>query len=338
MADAQPGESQTAWASGIAVCIPVFNDWDCVLQLMEQLDATGLQLRITIHVILVNDGSTVPPPERFAASLRAIQAVEVVHLRRNVGHQRAIALGLAFINENLTADAVIVMDGDGEDSPRDIQTLLQKCVETGCSKIIFAKRRKRTEGLVFRLGYVSYKVLHFLLTGRGVNIGNFSVIPASVLPNVVGVSELWNHYAAGVVHARLPMDVVPIDRAQRLTGQSKMNFVSLIAHGMSAIAVFGDLVGVRLLCVVSALTTLVVAGLFVVVGIRLFTSLAIPGWATNAVGLLAAILLNLLLLSVVFVLFVLQARSMAGFLPARDWKDYVANRTTLFRLEPGEGQ
>ena len=71
------------------------------------------------------------------------------------------------------------------------------------------------------------------------------------------------------------------------------------------------------------------AGLAIVVAIRMFTDLAIPGWATNAFGILAVILLNLLVLAVAFVLFVLQSRNIAGFLPLRDWTDHVAARTTL---------
>lgn len=323
------GTESHAEGTSLTICIPVFNDWDCALELLNQLDSVGRSNHLFFHVIFVNDGSTVPPPQQLPMSLSAVTSVDVLNLRRNVGHQRAIALGLAFIHEYLPNSSVVVMDADGEDSPSDIVTLMKKCQETGFTKIVFAERRKRTEGVVFRLGYLTYKTLHFLLTGKRVRIGNFSVVPVGLLPNVIGVSELWNHYSAGIVHARLPMATIPIDRAKRLMGRSKMNFVSLVAHGMSAIAVFGDVVGVRLLCVASALTVIVMAGLAAVVAIRLLTDLAIPGWATNAFGLLSAILLNLLMLTVVFVLFVLQARSMAGFIPARDWKDYVASKTRI---------
>jgi hypothetical protein len=51
------------------------------------------------------------------------------------------------------------------------------------------------------------------------------------------VSEIWNNFPCGVVKSKLPIDTIPFERAKRLAGESKMNFVSLITHGMSAISV-----------------------------------------------------------------------------------------------------
>jgi glycosyltransferase involved in cell wall biosynthesis len=316
-------------ATGFVICIPVFNDWDCVLRLLKDLDQLGKQFDEPVRVVLVDDGSTEPAPSTLAAAFTSIRRIEVLSLRRNVGHQRAITLGLAFINEHRPCRMVVVMDGDGEDSPHDINALVAKCRQSGCREIVFAQRRKRAEGIVFRCGYFAFKVGHLILTGRKVKVGNFSVIPHSLLERVVGVSELWNHYAAGILHARLPVATVPIDRAQRIMGRSKMNLVAMVTHGMSAISVYGDIVGVRLLCLTALLTVFVLAGLASVVIIRVFTDLAIPGWAAMAFGILSIILINLVMLAMVFVLFLLQSRSMGGFLPVRDWKDYVISQRVI---------
>jgi polyisoprenyl-phosphate glycosyltransferase len=317
--------------SEIVVCIPVFKDWDCAVNLIGQLDKLGADLGKPLRVVLVDDGSCEDSPAKISQELYSVSRVEVLELRRNVGHQRAIALGLAYICADCisSAEFIVVMDADGEDSPGDIKTLVETCRRFDYSRIIFAKRRKRTERIMFRACYVAYRTLHFILTGRGISFGNFSLIPAKLLPKVVGVSELWNHYAASIVHARLPFETVPIDRAHRMAGVSKMNFVSLVTHGMTAISVYGDTVGVRLLCFTSILTILVIISLFTVASIRLFTDFAIPGWATSAFGILAVILLNLLIMTTIFVLFVLQSRNMAGFLPVRDWHNYVASKKTI---------
>ena len=102
-----------------------------------------------------------------------------------------------------------------------------------------------------------YRLIHFLLTGVQVQVGNFSVIPATVLRRLVAVSELWNHYAAAVYKAKLPMALIPAQRNCRLEGSSRMNLVALVVHGLSAMAVFGDRIGVRLLMVVSSGMSLV---------------------------------------------------------------------------------
>jgi hypothetical protein len=127
-----------------------------------------------------------------------------------------------------------------------------------------------------------------VLTGRRVEVGNFSVLPWSVLERLVGVSEIWNHYAAAVYRARLPVVQIDVPRAARVTGESRMSFVALVTHGLSAISVYGETVGVRMLFLAAGLILLVLLGIAAVVGVRLFTTLAIPGWATTASGLLGS--------------------------------------------------
>ncbi|MGO8751683.1 MAG: glycosyltransferase [Thermoguttaceae bacterium] len=310
--------------------MPVFNDWTPASVLVQQIDGVAERFGLPVSVLLIDDGSSEPPPTNLSAALsKAVQSVEVLQLRRNLGHQRAIALGLTFIHTNHPCDLVVVMDADGEDVPADIPTLIDRCREGGCRKIVFAKRTKRSEGHVFRAGYAAYRIVHFILTGRKVEVGNFSVIPFHMLEQLVAVSELWNHYAAAVFHSRLPVDMLPLSRGRRLAGQSKMNLISLITHGMSAISVYCDTVGVRLMCLTAVLIVVALGGLLATVGVRLFTTLAIPGWATMATGILALVLLNLFTLMMVFVLFVLQARSMTGFLPIRDWQYFVARHWRL---------
>ena len=57
--------------------------------------------------------------------------------------------------------------------------------------------------------------------------------------------------------------------------------------------------------------------------VRLFTPFAIPGWATNAAGLLSVILLQTLTLMLMFVFVILATRSAATFMPTRDTPQYI---------------
>jgi hypothetical protein len=145
----------------------------------------------------------------------------------------------------------------------------------------------------------------------------------------MGVSEIWNHYAASVFHARLPLEMVPISRGERISGKPKMNLISLVVHGLSAISVFGETVAVRLLGFVSLLMLLTLAGLVTTVSIKFFTQLAIPGWATNLTGILSIVLLNLLLLGTFSVILLLNSRDRLSFLPLRDWQYFVDNSRTI---------
>ena len=314
----------------LIICIPVYNDWESVTVLLEKLDHEIARLDSRVSILIVDDGSTENPPDKLSKAPSHIDKIEIIQLRRNLGHQRAIAMGLCYIYVNYECQAVLLMDGDGEDDPRDVHTLIDRCCRRKLCKIIFAKRSKRSDGLIFKLGYISYKIVHYLLTGIKVEVGNFSIIPYQMLNRLMGVSEIWNHYAASVFHARLPLEMIPIPRGERIAGKSRMNYTSLIVHGMSAISVFGETVAVRLLCVVSLLMLSTIGGLVTNVLIRFCTDLAIPGWATNLTGILGIVMLNLLLLAIFSVLLMLNARDRLSFLPIRDWQYFIEKAITIY--------
>ena len=310
-------------------CIPVYNDWEAVAVLVEKLDHEIAMVDGNASIVIVDDGSTETVTLELSKAPSNIDKIEIIHLRRNLGHQRAIAMALSYIYTNYECQAVVIMDGDGEDDPKDVKTLIDHCCKREFRKIIFAKRSKRREGKVFKLGYISYKLIHYLLTGIKVEVGNFSIIPYQLLKRLMGVSEIWNHYAASVFRAKLPLEMIPIPRGKRIAGKSKMNLISLMVHGMSAVSVFGETVAVRLLCFIGLLISLTIAGLAGTVLIKFFTDLAIPGWATNLTGILGIVLLNLFLLATFSVILMLNSRDRLSFLPLRDWQYFVEDNKTV---------
>jgi hypothetical protein len=172
-------------------------------------------------------------------------------------------------------------------------------------------------------------MLHWLLTGQTVCVGNFSAIPRDRLRSLVAMSELWIHYSASVLSSKLPHQTIKTSRARRVVGQSKMNFVALVVHGLSAISVYSEVVGVRLLIVTTSLVLLTIIGIVGVVAVRLFTDLAIPGWATFTSGLLLVVMLQAIMFAISFSFTILSGRRGAGFIPARDYVYFVDDLKTM---------
>lgn len=316
-----------------AVLMPIYDDWESATKLLASLHTALAGQLARVEYLLVDDGSALPPPEALALTGGAPWRCDVLTLRRNLGHQRAIAVGLCHLHATRELQGVVVMDGDGEDTPEGVVTLLRRFAQEGRARTVFAERRRRTESVTFRLFYWLYRVAHRALTGRGVRVGNFSVVPRAHLDCLVAVAEMWNHFAASVYRARLPVATVPIDRGYRIAGSSKMNFTSLLAHGLSAISVFSDVVGMRLLIASGGLMVLASLGIVAAACVRLFTDLAIPGWATSVAGILLIVILQAMLLSVAFAFIVLQSRNQHGFLPIRDYAHFVSGERGL-----GEGE
>lgn len=307
----------------LLIMLPVFNDWDSLRLLLPRLDHALAAAELTAAVLIVDDGSTTTAPaDLIAHAPLSLSTVQILPLLRNLSHQRAIALGLSYAHAHLPCRAIVVMDGDGEDAPEDVPRLIKAFEKGSGQMVVFAGRERRSEGVVFTVFYHLYRRLHRLLTGHTVEVGNFSVLPRHALHRLVVVSELWNHYAAAVYKARLPRMIIPIRRGRRLSGSTSMNFSSLVVHGLSAISVFGETVGVRLLAASGILVVVAALGLLVVLYLKFIALRAIPGWATNAAGLLVVILLQSIAVSTIFILSILNARQGSTFLPIRDAEYY----------------
>ena len=307
------------------ILMPVYNDWECFSLLMPRLDCALAGAGLRAEVLVVDDASTLQPPEEFLSHLPvdAISRVRILELSRNCGHQRAITLGLAYLNAQEGESPVVVMDADGEDDPADIPRLLT-ALGAG-RKIVFAQREKRSEGWVFSVFYLLYRKLFATLIGRNVQFGNFSAIPRSLLRRVVFISEIWNHFAIGILKAKVPFAMVSTKRAKRIVGQSKMNFIALVMHGMSAISIYGDVIGVRALVLTCLLAISFIVAALAAAGVRLMTDLAVPGWATYVVALAIILSLQFVILAFFFVFLILHSRNSMIFLPGRDYVHFVAS-------------
>ena len=209
-----------AAGGGTLILVPLFNDWESFAELAAGLDNALASAGRSADVLIVDDASTIDPdPAAVDRRFAAIGRIDVLALRRNLSHQRAIAIGLAYVEDTLPSyDAVVVMDSDGEDDPRDVPRLLDRLEAEGGRSIVFAERTKRSESMLFRVFYILYKAAHQVLTGQAVRVGNFSAIPRRRLVSLAAVSELWNHYAAAAFRSRQPCCTVPTRRAKRLRG------------------------------------------------------------------------------------------------------------------------
>jgi glycosyltransferase involved in cell wall biosynthesis len=111
----------------LLLLLPVFNDWPAVQLLLKDLDAQLAALSWGVSVLLVDDGSTDDVPvDALSVERSKIARSHLLSLRRNLGHQRAIAVGLAYVAEHMPCEALVVMDADGEDSPADVPRLLAR--------------------------------------------------------------------------------------------------------------------------------------------------------------------------------------------------------------------
>lgn len=307
------------------VLIPVYDDWEVLGLLLERLDRALLEQRLEADLLVLDDGSPRPAEGSLALPpLRAIGRLRLLELKRNLGHQRAIAVGLAFAEKSLEPRPLLVLDGDGEDDPGDLAALLAAYDREEGRQVVFAARSRRSESLGFKIFYRLFQLLHLLLTGQGVRVGNFSLIPPRALERLVVSSEIWSHYAAAVLNTRVPYTLVPTARGKRIAGRSRMNFTGLVVHGLSALSLYSHVIGVRLLGLagVVILASLAVLGLALAGGVGRLEHFAF------SLGLLS-LLFQATLGGLLFVFLLLSLRQNAVMVPSRDFELFVRRVATL---------
>ena len=318
----------------LRILVPVFNDWSSLRILLQRLDRAALTLPVALSVTVIDDGSTDTAPDLpgLATGLAVLRHLEIVHLAVNVGHQRAIAIGLCMAIEAHEDEALLIMDGDGEDPPEQIAEMLGRRT-AGAEYCIVAQRRKRTEHWTFKASYAIYRAVFTLLTGKAINFGNFSLISREYARRLILIPDLWNNLPAAMLRSRLPLTHVPIDRGSRYTGKSQMNYVSLVSHGLSGISVYADAIFVRLLLFSVALVVLTVFTVASSLVLRVFyPAYATPGWATTLSMGMMILVAQAFFTTLSSILMLLNNRVQRLVIPRLQYGLYIASRVDLVGL------
>ena len=135
--------------------------------------------------------------------------------------------------------------------------------------------------------------------------------------------NLWNNYAATILKSKITYKTYPTIRGKRYDGNSKMTFTSLMIHGFSALSVYMDLVAIRLM--VFSIFTIVISLflILIVASLKLYTTLTIPGWATNVILILFVILFQSLMFSLLMLFVFLSKRTSKNIIPYEEYKSYI---------------
>ena len=220
----------------IFILIPVYNDWQSVFKLMDEINNLSMESEVQISIIIVNDASNFDREDK-EINLENIQSIKIINMKFNQGHARCIATGLKHIFEKEEFDYVIPMDGDGEDRPEEIKDFINQ-LKRSPDKTIVGERVKRSEDLLFKICYQIHKLITLTFTGNSIKFGNFTCLPKKTVEKMVNEKATWNSFSGSL--KKIDKDLIPINsiRGKRFFGPSKMSFFNLIKHSLSIISVF----------------------------------------------------------------------------------------------------
>jgi len=260
----------------ISVVVPLFNEGENLRELISRLDA-ALEGR-HYEFMLVDDGSSDDTREQLAKLANRRPEIKVLSLSRNFGHQAAITAGL----EHASGDAVVVMDGDLQDPPEAIPGLISRWFEG--YDVVYAVRRNRKEGPLKRAAYSGFYRLLKRLSYLDIPLdsGDFALMDRRVVDLLNHLPER-NRFVRGirswVGFRQVGMEV---EREARAAGDPKYTVKMLRRLAFDGIISFSH----APLRIFSSLGLVFSVGSFlsilVVLWIRLFTDMSVPGFASTA--------------------------------------------------------
>ena len=224
--------------------------------------------------------------------------------------ERAIVCGLRIVLPEIRdTDLVVTMDADGEDRPEDLPSLLATLIEepADLTKLCVARRTQRQESLSFRMMYFVFRILFRILTGTTVRSGNYAAYRGWLARRMLLHPYFDLCYSSTLVSLDMDVTSIPCARGKRYAGRSRMNLIRLFMHGVRMLMPFTDRIAIRALTAFTAIFGIGLLLSLAVVAIRVFTSSAVPGWATAT--LLGILILSFIALGNFVVLFVVFSHS-----------------------------
>lgn len=218
-----PEESRTLFRVApteleVSVVVPVYNEVESIPRLLETIATTLQGNQISYEIICVDDGSKDGTTELLRQLAQTRTDLRAVLLRRNYGQTAAMAAGFKYAR----GWAIVTLDGDLQNDPRDIPLLLAKLNEG--YDLVSGWRKDRQDAVLTRL--VPSKIANWLI-GKvtGVNLHDYGCSLKAYRLELVSDMNLY-----GELHRFIPalafiegarIAEIPVRHHARQFGQSK---------------------------------------------------------------------------------------------------------------------
>ena len=215
--------------------IPVYNDWKSLGLLLKKINNELSKNKMSCNVIIIDDCSS-EKHSIYKKKLNYLKKISILRLKKNVGSQKAIGLGLKHISKIKKRSTILVMDSDGEDDPGQINKMIENAKRFP-NYVITSNRTKRKESLLIRFLYRSHLLLTFIVTGKWISFGNYTSLDSKNLKSLFKDGSVWFAYPAAIIKNNNIKRLFAA-RKKRFYGNSKLTLYKLFFHSLKIISVF----------------------------------------------------------------------------------------------------
>ena len=218
------------------IIIPIYNDWKSVNKLLFQLNKTFQNYKnLETEILIINDHS-LEQIDIKKNNLSSIKKISIINLNKNLGSQKAIAVGLFYLKDRAKDSFITIMDGDGEDDPLQVNNMLEEAKKNQ-DFIITSNRKKRQESLAIQILYKIHLIITFIFTHKWISFGNFTTFSSKNISKILSNNNSWYAHSSSVLN-NCKIKRLYAKREKRYFDKSKVNLFALMEHALRINAVF----------------------------------------------------------------------------------------------------
>ena len=202
----------------LSLVIPVYNEEESILALWQCIRRACESLGSQYEVIFVDDGSRDRTFDMLKRINREDAKVKVIRFRRNFGQTAAMAAGF----EYASGEIIVSMDGDLQNDPGDIPTLLSK-IDEGFDVVCGWRKNRQDTFWTRRLPSVVANWIIGQVTGVRIHDNGCSLkaYRAPIIKNVALYGEMHRFIPAMSTLAGAKITEIVVNHHPRRFGQSK---------------------------------------------------------------------------------------------------------------------
>lgn len=219
----------------LAIVIPVYNEGEVVRQFHDRLDDVLKNLSQRAVVIYVDDGSVDETPAVLESLAASDPRVGIATLSRNFGHQAALTAGLSLAD----GDAIISMDGDGQNPPSLIPEMIRRA-EAGYDIVQTKRVGPLGQGGLKELTSRLFYWLINLISGTPISaaVADFRLLTRPAVEALHQMPEYHRFLRGMTAWIGFPSVTLPYRIGPRLGGRSKYSFQQMVRLAIEAIFSF----------------------------------------------------------------------------------------------------
>ncbi len=268
----------------LSIVIPVFNEEETISVLADRLENALKKnfAQLEHEIIFIDDGSTDRTAQVVEKLFFKSSIYRLIQFSRNFGHHIAVSAGL----EHSTGDYVVIMDGDLQDQPEEINKLYSK-LQTGYDVVYGWRKEKKFRWTKKISSALFIKIMQFLLN-ENIEISSsiFRIMTRPVVDAVCALQEKQRYVLGLIGWVGFKHTFVEVKHGERRYGVTKYSFLKQLQLALNAIVSFSQF-PLRFITLLGFLFTLFSFLLGCTVIIRYFTTgVAVMGWASTMVAIL----------------------------------------------------